>query len=294
MALSQATNKPSKAVGQVPSTHYAHIRKNKLKTKEKSEDASSQYKVSIKIIGPAEAKAILQQGNKYNRPVSIKHVQKLATKMTNGNWMFNGVPLLMNGEQLLDGQHRLNAIIMSGKTYSFVVVEGVDPFAFRTIDTPKKRDFATALYIDGEDHPKDLAHAVSWLFHHSGSTTAEIEDKYDQLNEHPAIREIVAQFTELKTLLPKGLSVGFLSATKYLTAKLDAKLAEEFYKQVVTGEKTTDNTELLRETVTTIKEMETADKRHLINSAFRQTWNAERAGRKLEKIKLSLTLPEFK
>ena len=40
-------------------------------------------KLSLQEIGPERAKELLERGNKYNRDVSVKHAQHLATKMNN-------------------------------------------------------------------------------------------------------------------------------------------------------------------------------------------------------------------
>jgi hypothetical protein len=251
-------------------------------------------KVGIKGIGPKDSKEILHRGGKYNRSLSEKHAQRLATKMTNGTWMFNGAPIVMNGDLLLDGQHRLHAVILSGKTLPCVVVEGVDPLAFRTFDIGKKRDFATALGIDGEDNPKELASAVNWKLNHTfgSSSGVDIEEKYELLNAHPMLRDYVAKFIDKKGALP-GVSVGFLAATYSVVLEKDETQANDFFLELLTGEGENGNIDKLRETVEEIADKKLDKKSTYINSAFRQAWNATRAG-KTSDIKMTLNFPPFK
>jgi hypothetical protein len=277
-------SKSTLSIQEEPKIQYIHY-----KTKRGEE-----IKVSIQVITPEKAKQILSQGTAYNRNLSDTHAQKLATKMSNGIWKFNGVPIVINKGSVLDGQHRLQAIILSGQEQECLIVEGIDTEAFLTFDVGKKRDFATMLDIKGEANPYDLAQSVNWMFYHTvGQAKVEIEDKMEMLDAHPTLREAVTKFIDSKRTL-KGVAVGFLASTFYLTSKLDADLAGEFFFQVVMGENMTPNTAKLRTTIAEIQEKNLDDKRFYINSAFRQIWNASRAGKTLESVKMSLNIPEFK
>ena len=252
-------------------------------------------KLSLQEIGPARAKELLDRGNKYNRDVSAKHAQHLATKMNNDDWLFNGASVVFDDDSILDGQHRLQAVILSGIPQFFVVVEGVDAKAFRTYDIGKKRDFATMLDIDGEDHAKDLAIGVNWLIKYNvgfGAQT-DIEEKYAVLNSHPSIREQVALYAQVAGHL-KGVSIGCLAATHHLCAKVDEELAKVFFWGLVTGEEATDNTELLRSFIAEIHEKKFDNKAIRIACAIRQVWNATRVGKTLDSIRNTLDLASLR
>jgi hypothetical protein len=68
------------------------------------------------MIGPERAKSLLSI-NKTNRNISERHVKEYAKMMANGDWDFTpqGITISKTGS-LIDGQHRLNAIIKSGVT----------------------------------------------------------------------------------------------------------------------------------------------------------------------------------
>lgn len=98
-------------------------------------------KVTIKKIGPEEAKKILEERNPYNyRTINMGTVEIYAKDMENGNWMKNGEPIMfdINGN-LINGQHRIMAIIKSGTEQWFVIVEELDPSVASTIDIGRKR-----------------------------------------------------------------------------------------------------------------------------------------------------------
>lgn len=90
-------------------------------------------------VGPALAE-VLVQNNAHNRDRSELFVKSLSWDMQNDNWEFNGEPLIFgwNGE-LLDGQHRLYAVIDCGLTIDFMVTTGINPDAFRSINQGRTR-----------------------------------------------------------------------------------------------------------------------------------------------------------
>jgi hypothetical protein len=82
--------------------------------------------------------------------------------------MFNGCPLVLNGaleltaSEVLDGAHRLDAIIESGISQLMLVVRGVNSAAFETYDIyNKKRSSAAVFYISGEEFPNLLADTLN-------------------------------------------------------------------------------------------------------------------------------------
>jgi hypothetical protein len=92
-------------------------------------------KAEIMLITPEMANKFLKRNVK-NRNLNINHVKKLAQEMKSGRWVLNGVPIQFNDKgDLINGQHRLNAIIVANMVIELLVITGVsDPRAFDTID----------------------------------------------------------------------------------------------------------------------------------------------------------------
>ena len=80
------------------------------------------------LMTPERAEAILKM-NTRNRKISQNLVAAYATDMAKGNWNENTASTIAIGSDgiLCDGQHRLLAVIKSGKTIRMNVVTGVDP-----------------------------------------------------------------------------------------------------------------------------------------------------------------------
>lgn len=117
------------------------------------------------VITPDRAMQLLEH-NTLNRPLSQPHVQRLVRQILAGKWKYNGdtIKLSTSGD-VLDGQHRLWAIIESKIAVETMIVYDVDPEAFATVDTLRKpRSGADILSLHGATvHRKTLSAALGWL-----------------------------------------------------------------------------------------------------------------------------------
>ena len=113
--------------------------------------------IETKIIGPEAATELLSKNTK-NRSAKKSNVTFLAKQMSEGKWRNNGETLKFSKtNKLLDGQHRLLAVIECGVAQSFTIVKGLDDDVFATIDSGKRRDAADNLAIAGYSYGPALA-----------------------------------------------------------------------------------------------------------------------------------------
>jgi len=96
--------------------------------------ASSEMSVTLEHITPQIAAQMLE-ANTNNRPARDGLVQSYAEDMRAGRWQTNGDAIRFNvNGQLIDGQHRLFAVVRSGVHISSLVIRNLPPEAFQTID----------------------------------------------------------------------------------------------------------------------------------------------------------------
>lgn len=96
-------------------------------------------RVEVMHVTPAIA-AMLMAVNAGNRPVNKLTVKAYAADMAAGRWQANGCTIQIAATgRLVDGQHRLLAVIASGHTVPMLVVRGVDESVFATIDVGRGR-----------------------------------------------------------------------------------------------------------------------------------------------------------
>jgi len=117
----------------------------------------------VERIGPSLAREYLKH-NTMNRKLNERHAERLRDIMLAGDWWMNGETIIFGCDgTLLNGQHRLHAIIASGVAVDVFVIRGIDEQAFRTLDGGRIRTTGEVLYIDGEKNANNVAAAVQAL-----------------------------------------------------------------------------------------------------------------------------------
>lgn len=123
---------------------------------------TQQTKISVQLINvtPALAENYLKY-NPVNRKVSKNNVAFLSQQMKSGLFVENGESIVFDTENILkDGQHRLLAIVKSGKSYHIPIVKGVRSVSMATYDTGKNRSAADVLSIYGFKNCNKIASLI--------------------------------------------------------------------------------------------------------------------------------------
>jgi hypothetical protein len=172
--------------------------------------------------------------NKLNRPLNDPHVQRIARQIVAGKWKFNGDTIKISAtDDVLDGQHRLWAIIEAKKAVETVIVYGIDRAAFATIDTLRRpRSGADVLSLCGIELNKVIvATALQWLVrwqrnclptYKAPSNRVENSDIEDAFAAHPEIVQAVDRVRSLREIANRGMLAFFY----YVLANRDPALAE--------------------------------------------------------------------
>lgn len=145
-------------------------------------------KTTVEKITPEKAREYLRTNTDNYRKLSRTTVKKYAEDMKNGRWELNGEPICFGANGILkDGQHRLAAIILSGKTIETNVTRGVDD-SVSIYNVGKKRtnvDIANARGIDCDKSLVAVANIVvnKFGFTRNGTEVVNyVEDHFDELN----------------------------------------------------------------------------------------------------------------
>ncbi len=102
----------------------------------------------VLTIGPEEARALLA-ANTDNRPMRPGRVKFYARVMKEGGWMLTHQGIAFSRDGLgIDLQHRMSAVVLSGVSIQVLVVEGLDPAAFKAVDQHERRSMSDALKLD--------------------------------------------------------------------------------------------------------------------------------------------------
>lgn len=249
---------------------------------------------SIVIIDAAMAQRWLDQYNTRNRPISKARVQDYATEMLAGRWHFNGETIQFDRDGvLLNGQHRLLAIVATGLAQTFLIVRGLDPATQVTIDQGTKRLPHEQLIVSGVLADNTMAAAIRVYIQWS---TGRLFG--DQIRNKVPTGEVVqwahANMQTVETLRAInniGLRriYGQPSVTLAVALRLvqiDSWDAEQFLSGLRTGAGLDDDSPVLalRERLRKAKESDVRLSVRDVIGMYVTAWNAVRGGRAMRKI----------
>jgi hypothetical protein len=108
-------------------------------------------------VTPDFAQELLQH-NRNNRPISQKTVKEYAKRMKANEWEFNGDNIRFSEDGILmDGQHKLMAVVDSNTVQVFNIQTGLKPDVFDVIDIGKGRTASDAVAVAGYDNHGTLS-----------------------------------------------------------------------------------------------------------------------------------------
>lgn len=131
-------------------------------------------KTSFEKITPKIAAEYLSTNSKSNRKIRQGYVDFLATEMVSGRWISESAESIKFNRQgvLIDGQHRLSALIKANKTLYFLVARNLHEQTFKVIDTGISRSGADVFMIEGIKNANSMAAGVKvfYVLENTGST----------------------------------------------------------------------------------------------------------------------------
>ena len=159
---------------------------------------------SVVLIDPETATRWLA-ANEANRHLRVAQVNKYASDMAAGRWHLTGSPIQFAVDgRLLDGQHRLAAIVKSGVTLPMFVVRGLASTAQSYMDTGAKRTVADQLSIAGYKNSSVLAAgarlALAWWMGRLGQPRDAVSDPETRafIQVHPGLIEAAAFAAQMR------------------------------------------------------------------------------------------------
>jgi len=246
--------------------------------------------VSTEVVTPEMARRWLDpEINKTYRRLKPVVVRKYIADMSDAHWIFNGDSLKFdtNGK-LLDGQHRLHAVIAMGRPVDFLIVRNLHPDAYLTIDIGARRTVGDMMQRSGSKQSTAAGAAAKVLYwFETGQaldfnaiySTAQLIDTY---KEHPALEEFVAHY--VNSPIRRKLLAGFAwPVVAYVASRRYPVEWDAFQQAVAEGSDLSkgDPRHALREWLLN----RASRKRQVRNderfNIFAKAWNAHIGGRAL-------------
>lgn len=261
----------------------------------------------IFTITPTVAAAILKDRNPNNRHVSPAKMTQTAHDVANGEFVLNGEAIIFsNAGKLIDGQHRLYAMLKGAKPITSVVTMGMPPEVRDTVDQGKSRSARDVLCLNGYVNGNELASIGRHLlgYYDSDGTGFGRTTEYsnteviDWIEAHPNINDITAWAVTLK-----GPMLGYASATMMaltraiLEPKYGTPMVTNFLERVAYGDNIdkTHPAYAVRRKLQTERIVLAKDRRRVTNivgvEILMRGFLAHYHGRQLSNMKLMGALP---
>ena len=231
--------------------------------------------IEVKEITPELAKDILENHNNLNRNRNKEHVKALLNNMKQGTWRFNGDTIRFDRDgELIDGQHRLAALVEFGKPLPVIVVKGFDKETIRTIDQEiRPRNLADLFKMNGVKDAINVASAINRFFvigetnsfissnrysnSRGGDTVpgnlkrkTSIDEKYNEYFSNPDLWDDSASYTSRcysNTRLLRKSDIGGMYAFLYLRMHHSDEEIRGFFNRLCFTETDVNVINLLRD-----------------------------------------------
>lgn len=199
--------------------------------------------VEIISIDPAKASEMLEKNTK-NRNISATRLMQYAKDMKNNRWKESGNTISVGPDgRLLNGQHRLMALVEAGITMDFIVVTEDSDETFDIFDTGLNRNVAVLLRMHGiadASIVSGIAKMVQMYDSNPGNVWhASTLTKQELIEFAQAHKEEAEFYANLSTLFAYHIKCGknWYAAGMYLISR-DTKHSDkldEFHKSLCEG-----------------------------------------------------------
>lgn len=251
------------------------------------------------FITPEYAKELLQ-ANIHNRKVKLGIVSRYSKDIANDKWKEDtGEALKISSTgAILDGQHRLMAIVKADKGLNLHIVRGLNDEVFKVIDTGAVRTHADIFQVSGAKNNTIIPQIIqTYILLKKGFgikqnrqttlTSHELLDIYvnNEAEWQSVANKVTKWYYGFSRILPTSLIGGLYSAFK---DKAGEAVADEFMNQLMYGREVSSDTIFwTRKKLTEDKLSKTRLKTNIKIALLIRTWNLYRQGKQVKNLKLS-------
>lgn len=193
-------------------------------------------------VTPAIASDWLEQWNNGNRNKRPAHIARIARDMENGNYLVTGESIKFDtGGRLIDGQHRLSAIVKANRPAWLLVVTELDPDVQVVIDANAKRSGGDALKFKqlGAHYSLIAAAARIGISRDTGrlilsseraSATPTNTEVVEWVGDNADILDAASLADSYRRAIPARPAV--LAYSAMILRRIDPALADEFFESI--------------------------------------------------------------
>jgi len=265
-------------------------------------DANQPCRIIDRVVSPDDAAELLKYNTKNFRVIDKSRVSRYADDMKSGKWNLNGETIQVGPTALLNGQHRLTAIVKAGVPIRLFIAVQIEDDTAMTMDDGKPRTAASWLRHKGVSNFNNVAAMSRLCIIHDrrrwgnssvgvdGGSRTEIVNF--AMKHSDAIQGAHSLSAKCKKILPQSM----MGAVMFIAARYQNPINFDtltwFAESLSKGQGLTNNDPVLhlRErliTATGAKKIPSYFQRMLLSSA----WNKTALGEGCKQLKFATTGP---
>jgi hypothetical protein len=199
-------------------------------------DVGIGLKVRVVTVTPLMAKVWLKTSPR-NRHMYPALVAKYKRAMAGSRWLLSGEPVIFNAKgQLIDAHHRLQACVESEIPFNTLVVYGVDPEAFRVLNTGRARTAGDMLSIEGYAYAHILAAMAHFYYEIYGAEDGKDRPDHTEVERLIHGRPTMATSAATKHRFSwRPLQNATFSLLHHLCGEVSVEDRDKFFEQLDLG-----------------------------------------------------------
>lgn len=246
----------------------------------------------FEVIGPERAKEILKTYKVDYRKYRPTYADGLARDMGSDHWEFDGAPIKIDIEgNFFDGNHRMHAVIISGKPQLFLVIAGLPVAAYNTTDTGLARTYGDTLRRRGYQNVSQRTALVKLIGRWENGVSLDDTKRFTQ----PELDAIHDKYVDsisravanaVSTARKTNLSGALVAFSWWVLTQIDNEQAYIFMVSLAEGENLRRGQPVytLRERLRYDAEVRYTRNEYM--SLVFSAWNAFREDREIQKVNL--------
>lgn len=164
------------------------------------------YKRPVEMISPSLAEHYLTKLHPDQRDLNLNWVRQFAQQMRDGKWTVSEPLIFDEDDYLIEGQHRLHAVIHSGTSQPFYVERGYSKEAFKHMNQGRTRTLVDLLRTNGSKCSRNVANVSKFLIRERGRWT---------LSESEALAKTIEHYREPLAIADRTSHQKFIGTVPY-------------------------------------------------------------------------------
>jgi len=261
--------------------------------------ASSALEPKFMKVTPQQAATWLEH-NEVNRRLRPRLVEAYASDMKADLWMLTGDPVQISRTgQLLNGQHRLAAIVQSGSSVQMLVITGLDDKAQVLMDQGAARTATDAARLAGVKNGAFSTSIARWAYlapEPNGTLEQQLKAKASTaqilsiLQQNPDIEVAAENAVSLRPHLPGSpTAIGYSWLLMNRVDHTDCKLFFDSYRDLTFKALRDPRKAVLKKLTSMANDPQSTaskDKAIATVSVLTRGWNAWRRGEEIESLNI--------